>query len=63
MAERRRLVSPADLLGPGEVKGMLRISRATLMRYRQRDDFPKPWRELEQGPVWLAADIAAWRRD
>lgn len=50
----------SDLLGPGEVCRVLGISRATLMRYRRREDFPKPWAELSIGPVWLRADIARW---
>lgn len=53
-------LKPSDLLGPGEVCRVLGVSRATFMRYRQREDFPKPWVVLGIGPVWLAADIAAY---
>jgi predicted DNA-binding transcriptional regulator AlpA len=56
----RRLVEPADLVGPSEVCQLLGgISRPTLMRYR-RGDFPSPWRELEIGPVWIASDVLKW---
>lgn len=56
MARRKR----PELMGPGEVRVYLQISRPTLATYRQRADFPKPVAELEIGPVWLAADVRAW---
>lgn len=57
----RKLISPDDLLGPGEVQQLLGISRATFGRYREAG-FPKPWRELEQGPIWLRSDVESWQR-
>jgi predicted DNA-binding transcriptional regulator AlpA len=57
---KRRSLAPTDLLGPGEVCRLLGINRMQLKRWRDSAGFPSPWRELEIGPVWVAADVTAW---
>lgn len=60
MAEKPRYLTPDDLLGPGEVQALCGVNRSTLKRWRDSGKFPAPWRELEQGPVWIRVDVETW---
>ena len=50
-----------DIIGPGEIRTMAGgVTRATLMKWRTRDDFPKPIRELGIGPLWDRRAVQTW---
>ncbi len=53
---------PEGIWGPGEIRAHYGVSRVTLMKWRQRKDFPAPL-DLEQGPVWHATDIQKWHEN
>lgn len=56
---RRRAALP-ELWGPAEILEQLEVSKATLTRWRERDDFPAPEQELHMGPLWRAVDVREW---
>lgn len=45
---------------PKEVEDMLRVSKPTLWRMRQRLGFPEPVKLLEGRKVYRAAEVHAW---
>lgn len=50
-----------ELVGSAEVAQLLGVNKSTVHRRRSRVDdgphFPEPAQELENGPVWVRADI------
>jgi predicted DNA-binding transcriptional regulator AlpA len=48
------------LAGLAEVAEILEVSKWSALHYSKRDDFPEPLARLASGPVWDAAEIAAW---
>ena len=57
------LVVTTHILRPAQVAERLAITRSTLNRWRQRDDFPKPLRLGPQAIGWRRADIERWLSD
>src|SRR5713101_7972374 len=50
-----------DLVGISEIAGIAGVSKQVVSNWRQRyDDFPKPLRELQSGPVWDQEAVIAW---
>ena len=48
------------VLRPAQAAEALGITRSTLTRWRQRDDFPKALRLGPQAIGWRRADIESW---
>jgi predicted DNA-binding transcriptional regulator AlpA len=54
-------VSPDEIVALSEIADMLDVTRRTVQRYMERDDFPEPLGVLAGGRrVWRRDDIAAW---
>lgn len=55
---------PRDILGNAEVRKLAGgITRHTLIRWREREGFPKPIRSLESGELWDRRHVQAWLRE
>ncbi len=51
------------VVGAHEIAARLGVSREAVDKWRQRyPDFPKPDHQLQMGPAWWWATIAAWAR-
>jgi prophage regulatory protein len=48
------------LMGAGEIRRRLGVSRQRAYQIITRKDFPDPYQELEMGKVWNAADVERW---
>ncbi|WP_250034938.1 helix-turn-helix transcriptional regulator [Paractinoplanes maris] len=48
------------LMGAGEIRRRLGISRQRVQQIITRKDFPDPYQELEMGKVWDAVDVERW---
>ena len=48
------------LMGAGEIRRRLGVSRQRAYQIITRKDFPDPYQVLEMGKVWDAADVEAW---
>jgi predicted DNA-binding transcriptional regulator AlpA len=58
-------IPPRSIVGNAEVREMCGgITRHTLIRWREREDFPKPVRRLPLSDVelWDARQVRAWYR-
>jgi chromosome partitioning protein len=56
-------VTDSDLWGLGEIAAAAEVSRQAVTNWRLRyDDFPKPLKELQSGPVWNREIVEAWVR-
>lgn len=49
-----------DLVGMGEIRRMLGVSRQRAYVVTRSRAFPPPLVELEQGPIWRRSDVEAW---
>jgi hypothetical protein len=58
-AELERSPFP-DVVGAGEVLGILGISKQRLHQLRSEGRFPRPIRELSCGPLWLRPAVEAF---
>lgn len=47
-------------VGPGEIAGMIGLSRQRVDQLSRQVGFPAPWAELMTGRVWRDTDIAEW---
>ena len=57
------LVSPDEIVALSEIADMLGVTRRTVQRYMDRDDFPAPLGVLAGGRrVWRRDDVAEWGR-
>lgn len=50
-------------MGAGEIGDRLGVSRQRVQQLAARDNFPKPYDELQMGKVWLIKDVEAWIRE
>ncbi|MGK5681660.1 helix-turn-helix transcriptional regulator [Actinoplanes sp. URMC 104] len=48
------------LMGAGEIRRRLNVSRQRAYQIITRKDFPDPYQVLEMGKVWDAADVERW---
>jgi predicted DNA-binding transcriptional regulator AlpA len=48
------------LMGPGEIRRRLGVSRQRAYQIVTSEDFPEPYQVLERGKVWDAADVERW---
>jgi prophage regulatory protein len=48
------------LMGAGEIRRRLGVSRQRAYQIITRKDFPDPYQLLEMGKVWNAADVERW---
>jgi len=48
------------LMGAGEIRRRLGVSRQRAYQIITRKDFPDPYQMLEMGKVWNAADVERW---
>ncbi|MCY1140943.1 DNA-binding protein [Actinoplanes sp. Pm04-4] len=48
------------LMGAGEIRRRLGVSRQRVQQIITRKDFPDPYQELEMGKVWDARDVEVW---
>jgi hypothetical protein len=56
-----RLVSPRDLVGPGDIAALAFTSIQSVNNWRRRyRDFPKPLCRLSCGYVWSRDDVLPW---
>jgi hypothetical protein len=74
MSEPARTVRVVDIIGNAEVRRLAGrllttsnrktdnkpITRATLIAWREREDFPAPIRRLDSGDVWDRREVRAW---
>jgi prophage regulatory protein len=51
-----------ELVGTGEVRAMLGVSKQRAYQITRQKGFPDPVQRLIQGPVWLRSDVEAWIR-
>ncbi len=49
-----------DIVGPGEIAAMLRVTGVTVSRWQREGVLPPPEAELRRGPVWQRASIVLW---
>lgn len=61
---RGRMQEPAlpGLVGAGELADLLGAGQQRVYQFVQRDDFPDPVLRLAAGPLWLASNVRAFRR-
>ncbi len=52
----------AHLIGIKTVLAMVPISRPTIYRLMQKDEFPKPV-EIGAGRFWVESEILEWKRE
>ena len=52
--------SPRKLLRLPQVKDLTGLSRATIYRYVDAGDFPRPVKLGTRAVAWHASDVAAW---
>lgn len=55
------LVASGGVVTVSEISRRLDVSRAYASKITRRDDFPPPVDTLGDRPVWLWADVEAWR--
>lgn len=48
------------LMGAGEIRRRLNVSRQRAYQIITRKDFPEPYQVLEMGKVWNAKDVESW---
>ncbi|BCY08616.1 AlpA family transcriptional regulator [Actinoplanes sp. L3-i22] len=48
------------LVGQGEIRERLGVSRQRVQQLAERDDFPEPYQVLMMGRLWRASDIECW---
>ncbi|MDR2881342.1 MAG: AlpA family phage regulatory protein, partial [Azoarcus sp.] len=48
---------------PARVRGILGVSPATLRRWVEKEQFPRPIRLSKRVSVWRAEDVQAWMLD
>jgi hypothetical protein len=54
----------ADIIGPGEIRELAGgVTRKTLMTWRARPDFPKPFKSLEIGDLFDRRAVQAWLKE
>lgn len=51
------------LLRRKDLLDFLKVSPATLWRWRQTQNFPKPIKLSEHTPAWKLAEIEAWLKE
>lgn len=51
------------LVGTGEVRAMLGVSKQRAYQITRSKSFPDPVANLIQGPVWRRADVEGWIRE
>jgi hypothetical protein len=52
-----------ELVGVGEILGMLDVSRRRAQRLMRRDEFPQPVARLKSGAVYLLAEVEEYHRN
>lgn len=54
---------PKQIVGNAEVREMAGgVTRHTLIRWRELEQFPRPIRTLEAGELWDAREVQQWLR-
>lgn len=54
-------MNPINLVGVSEIAALGGVSKQVVSNWRRRyDDFPKPFQNLESGPVWNTEAIQNW---
>lgn len=48
------------LMGTGEIRNLLKVSRQRTQQIISQPDFPKPAADLVGGKIWRAVDVEAW---
>lgn len=56
-----QLAATGGIVTVAEIAGRLDVSRAYASKITRRDDFPPPVDTLGERPIWLWADVEAWR--
>ena len=51
-----------ELVGAGEVRAMLGVSKQRASQITRSKSFPDPVQTLIQGPIWLRSDVEEWIR-
>ncbi|HEX3857476.1 MAG TPA: AAA family ATPase [Verrucomicrobiae bacterium] len=56
-------MNDSKLVGIAEIGQLLGVSKQAVVNWRKRyEDFPKPIRELESGPIWEFRPVEEWRK-
>lgn len=50
-----------QLLGLAELAELYGVTKATASNWSRRHTFPQPHQHLKMGPVWLKAEVVAWK--
>jgi prophage regulatory protein len=48
------------LMGPGEIRRRLGVSRQRAYQIVTSEDFPEPYQVLDRGKVWDAVEVERW---
>jgi predicted DNA-binding transcriptional regulator AlpA len=55
--------SPEDLVGRKELVVILGVSKQSVARYVNREDFPRPVERIAAGPIWRRGDVERWAKE
>lgn len=53
-------MAPEEIVGLSEIAELLGVTKRTVQRYQEREDFPAPLGTLAGGRVWREADVRKW---
>lgn len=54
-------MAPHDPVGLSDIAELLNVTRTTVNRYAERDDFPAP-AKISRGRVWSRSEVAEWAK-